>query len=250
MKPTDLVIPVAEKDYNKLPYVIEAARKHLDVETIHVIAPSPEMIEDKGVVLHRDDDVLPYDRNEVVNYRPSWVFQQMLKVFQDVTENDWFLVIDADIVIDQPLPLWTDKGKPILYLGRDQLHAPYFAFNERVLGFGKVYDYSFLSECTLYSKSLVREMLAFCNLTLDEFWAKVCEITHLGCKPADSELYGSYIVHEHPDLYEIRKIKATLGGRYAAHIWTDAEIQAEISSARCRCPGVHLISLHSWEGGI
>lgn len=245
----DMVIPAAPKDYNKLPYVIDAARKHFKISTIHVIAPTSaprDYIRFDNVVLHRDCEVLPYDRFEL-KYRPNWVFQQLLKVFQDVTEQDWFLVTDADIIANKAMPLWTSNGKPIFYLGRDQLHGPYFAFNELMLGFGKNHDWSFLSECVMYSKKLVREMLAFCNLTLDEFWKKTVEITCLGCKPADAELYGSYIMHAYPDLYEFRKVHAALGGRYKSHIWNEKEIKYEIDKATRE--GAHLTSIHSWEGG-
>ena len=244
--PVDLVLPAAVKDYSKLPRVIESVRRYTEVETIHIIAPEPEGIRNTWpkVVVHADADVLPYDREELP-FRPSWVFQQILKVFQDVTENDWFLVMDADIFAARPIPLWTEKGKPILYLGRDQRHGPYFSFNERILGFGKVHPWSFLSECTLYNKGLVREMLAHCGLTRDEFWERLLEITTVVCCPADAELYGSYVTHEHPDLYEIRHLNATLGGRYGS-LWSDEEIEAEIKRVQASCGGVHLISLHSW----
>jgi len=246
----DMVIPVAPKDLSKLPYVIESVRKYVDVCKIYIITPNPDAIKQQwsNMVVHSDAEVLPYDRYEI-QYRPNWVFQQMLKVFQNVTYNDWFLVMDADIIVNQCLPLWTDARKPILYLGRDQAHGPYFGFNEQVLGFGKVYPWSFLSEFTLYSKSLVREMLQFCGLTLDEFWEKLVHITTAVCCPADSELYGSYIVHEHPGLYDVQHLVSVLGGRYNSHIWLDDEIKKEIQGSQSRNPKAHLISLHSWGDG-
>jgi len=246
-QPTDLVIPTAPKDYNKVPFVVRQVRKHINIETVHVIAPTAG-IKCDGAVLHLDADVLPYDRDELP-HRPSWTFQQMLKVFQDVTDNDWFLVLDADIFPVRDIPLWNADGKPILYLGIDQYYQPYFAFNEEMLGFGKVHKWSFLSECTLYSKSLVRDMLAFCGLTLDEFWKKSIEIIDKGCRMADSELYGSYVYRERPDVYEIRHLKSKLGGRYGARGWSDSEIESEIEKTKRDDPGAHLMSLHSWEGG-
>ena len=245
-KPVDMIIPAAPKDYNKLPYVIGAACQFIEIETIHVIVPNTNDIGYSwdNVIFHNDDEILPYDRSRL-QWRPNWVFQQLLKMFQEVTQHDWFLVMDADIFAARPIPLWTEKGKPILYLGRDQRHGPYFSFNERILGFGKVHPWSFLSECTLYNKGLVREMLAHCGLTRDEFWERLLEITTVVCCPADAELYGSYVTHEHPDLYEIRHLNATLGGRYGG-LWSDEEIEAELKRVQASCGGVHLISLHSW----
>lgn len=249
-QPTDLVIPAAPKDYNKLPFVIDAVRKYVEVETIHVIVPQPLALEweREGVTIHADAHVLPYNRFQL-NYRPNWIFQQMLKVFQDVTENDWFLVMDADIFPNRKIPLWNDDGKPILYLGRDQFCGPYFTFNEEMLGFGKVHDWSFLSEFTLYSKTLVREMLNHCGLTLDQFWSKTVEITALGCRMADSELYGSWVFCERQNVYEIRKLEARLGGRYQSYIFSDDEIKAELKKVHSKYPNVDITSMHSWEGG-
>ena len=246
-QPVDCIIPAAPKDYNKLPYVVEAIRAHVQVETIHIVSPSPTGYDWPDVVEHRDSQVLPFDRSELP-YRPNWTYQQLIKLFQDVTGQDWYLVLDADIVVNKPLPLWAENGKPILYLGRDQNHGPYFEFNRKILGFGKVYDHSFLSECTLYSKRLVADMLAYCGLTLDGFWHKLIEIVSVGCCPAESELYGSYVYHEHPNLYDIQRIKSRLGGKYGSHVWTDEEIRKQLQEARRKDPDTHLISLHSWEG--
>lgn len=249
MKPVDCLIPAAPKDYSKLPYVVGGVREHVpEVETVHIVSPSPTGFEAEGVISHRDHEVLPYDRDELP-YRPNWTMQQMIKLFQDVTEHDWYLVVDADIVIDKRLPMWNEDGDPILYLARDQNHGAYFEFNQRVLGFGRVYDHSFLSECTFYNKGLVREMLDYAGLDLDGFWELLKE-TGVGFHPAESELYGSYVYHEHPDLYDIRQIKSRLGGKYNCHIWGDKEIRRYLEDARESDPDAYLISIHSWEGRI
>lgn len=247
--PVDLVIPAAPKDCNKLPYLIKSVRQHIEIETIHVITPEPGRITQTWprVRVHADADVLPYDPGELP-YRPNWIFQQILKVFQDITEHDWFLVMDADIIANNAIPLWTDEGKPIFNLGRNQFITAYFEFTMKMLGCSKVYAWSFLSECVLYSKQLVREMLAFCGLTLDGFWQKCVEVTGIHCHMADAELYGSYIVEEHPNLYDFRHLLTTLGGKYDGHVWSEAEIEAELAHVRERNPDAHLISIHSWAG--
>ena len=247
--PVDLIIPAAPKDYNKVKYVVRQAREHINLDTIHVVVPEPDKLQLglDDVIVHADSDVLPYDREEM-SFRPNWVFQQFVKLFQDVTANNWYLVLDADIFANKRLPLWNDS-KPILYLGRDQFYEPYFSFNQEMLGFGKVYNWSFLSECTLYSKALAREMLVHCGLTLDEFWTKAVEITARGCRMADSELYGSYVYRQHPDVYEIRKLATHLGGRYGSKKYTDGEIEQEVKKMKRDKPQVDIFSLHSWEGG-
>jgi hypothetical protein len=245
----DLVIPAAPKDYSKLPYVVASVREHVKcVDYIYIIVPSTIIVEQRWerVVWYSDDEVLSYDRS-LIRHRPSWVFAQMLKIFQDITKRDWFLAMDADVIINRPIPLWTDEGLPRFNLGRDQHCKPYFRFNELILGFGKVYPWSFISEFTLYNKGLVREMLDFCGLSLDGFWDKVVEFTTHTCYMAEEELYGSYIVHEHPGLYKIHRLVANVMGKHGSHVWTDDEITGGIAKTRQQRPDTHLISLHSWS---
>jgi len=249
-KMIDLVIPAAPKDYSKLPIIVRQARMHVaEITDVHIIAPTSENIPDiaSKVYLHHDSEVLPYIRTEL-SYRPSWVFQQYLKIFQNVTKRDWFLVIDADTFINHDLPMFTENEKPILYLGRDQYRDSYFNFNKKILKYGKVHTWSFLSECTLYNKVLVQVMLHDHGFTLDSFWHKTVDIASEDCCPADSELYGSYVYKEHPDLYELRHLNATLGGRYGSHIWTEQEIWDEVAAQQINEPDI--ISLHSWEGTV
>lgn len=246
-EPVDLIIPAAPKDYNKLPYVIDSVRKFIDVEAIHIIVPiAIPTRQYPGVVYHQDAHILQYDRLRL-RHRPNWIFQQLLKMFQDVTQHNWFLVMDADIIVCKPIPLWTKDNKPILNLGRDQYCKPYFEFNKEVLGFGRVFHQSFVSECTLYNKQLVRDMLRFCGLTRDGFWEKVVEITTATCHPCEPEFYGSYIMHEQPDVYELRHLATTFRGKHNRHVWTDKEIREAIQDIKKYYPKIHLIALHSWE---
>jgi hypothetical protein len=242
-------VPFAPKDYSKLPYFIAGVRENIDVETIHVITPDPTMITEQwpDVVFDADADVFPYDRRQL-RHRPNWCFQMIAKIFQDVTEHDWFVVMDGDIIANNTIPLWSDDGKPIFCLGRDRrAMGAYFNFNRKMLGYGQVYPRSFLTECVLYNKQLVRAMMRACGCdNLDDWWAKCVEITDRGCHIADAEFYGSYVVHDHPDVYEFRDIKTTLGGKYDLDGWTVEEIESHLQGMRTNNPGAHLISLHTW----
>lgn len=233
-----------------MPFLVEGVRQHMDIETIHVITPDPSAVPYSwpGVVFDADADVLPYDRNDL-RHRPSWCYQMIAKVFQDVTEHDWFVVMDGDIIPNNRIELWTEEGKPIFSLGRERRAMPaYFSFNKQMLGFGQVYEYSFLTECVLYSKHLVRGMRRFGGFeTMDEWWRKCAEVTDKKCHIADAELYGSYVHREHPGLYEYRHIQSTLGGRYGDAEWTTEEIETQLEHVRRANPDAHLISIHTWD---
>lgn len=246
----DAVIPAAPKDYNKIPHVLRSIDRYLpDVHTVHVITPDKMKATYSGrleVVSHADSEVLDFDRSRFA-WRPNWVYQQFLKLFQNVTESDWFIVLDADILFNRVISLF-EFGRPIMLLGRDQMHPPYFAFNQKVIGYGKIYPYSFLSECTLYSKAMIREMLETSGYeTVGEFLEWAAQIIGPDCCPAESELYGSYVFKKHPELYKVRHLRSSMQGRYGGHIWTEAEITALIDEMSKR-DDVDIYTMHTWEG--
>ena len=247
----DIFIPAAPKDYSKLPFIVEAARRHVRVRDIHVCVPTFDGVPhvNHSVSWHLDDVVMPYDKS-ALKYRPSWCYQQFLKMFQTVT-RDWYLVIDADTYMNRDIPLFAENGNPILWIATDQpMPVSYYNFNQQMLGYGRSYSKSFLSECTLYHRPYVRDMISLRADDLTEYWSAWVKIINGDCLPADAELYGTFMTHNYPDVYEIRQLLSSLGGRYDSHIWTEQEIMEEIESKRATDNAAHIFSLHSWEGKV
>lgn len=246
----EAIIPAAPKDYNKLPYVLRSIDAYLpEISMVHIISPEAQAITESErlkVVCHSDKEVLYFDRSRFA-WRPNWVYQQFLKLFQDVTESDLFLVLDSDILFNRPTSL-IDNGKPVFLLGRDQNFGPYFNFNMRMLGIGRTYDHSFLSECTLYSKTMIQEMVFHAGFsTALEFVNYAATIINVECMPAEAELYGSYVYRYYPEMYVFRHLRSSMQGRYGGHIWTDDEITALIDEMSKR-DDVDIYTMHTWEG--
>ena len=151
-KSYDIFIVSAEKDYNKLPYVIRAARENLRDFTgeMVVVTPTALPMSIEGVRVLRHEEVLPIDRTRFP-HRPNWTFQQFLKLFQHVTTSDSYLVIDADIIINRPLSM-LEGSTPLFYLGIDQLHPPYFDFMQKIVQLRRSYDYTFINEFMLMNR--------------------------------------------------------------------------------------------------
>jgi len=252
MKP-EVVIPAHPKDYSKLPYVIKALRDHVNIGNIHVICPDPWNLSLPDVALHADDEVLPFDKS-LFKYRPEWCYQQFLKLFGFVTEGDWFLVTDADIIVARDIPLVDPvDGFPILYKREGMDVDPYFEFNKAMIGYGELEarGSTFLSELTLYNKNMVYGMMGASGCkTVDEVLEKSAAIIGPDCFPAESVWYGHYIMRYHPYLYNVHALTSALGGQYASHVWTPEEIENEIKTKYVDCPGADLFSLHSWEGRV
>ncbi len=252
--PFETVIPCAPIDLNKLPYVVNALARCTDTCGVRIITPDPANIPLSAllgalpVTVYADEEVLDFDRTRF-QYRPNWIFQQFLKLFQNVTSTEWYLVIDADLIFVRHLDFF-DKVQPVMTLGNDQFHEPYFCFNQRMFGFGKTYPYSFLSECTLYNKHIVSNMLEYGGYNdKQDFLEKSAKAIDGGCYPADSELYGSYVYMIDPGIYTFRRISSALGGKYGNRPYTEKEIEDRIAEVT-RLGGADVLTVHSWEGAI
>ena len=102
MKNYDIVIVSHEKDFNNIKFIVEYSQKNLKFDSIHLILSERKeftdlelvkTLTDKPVFLHMESDVLKIDKTRI-NYRPNWIYQMMLKIFQNVTNNDDFFIHD------------------------------------------------------------------------------------------------------------------------------------------------------------
>lgn len=246
----DVLIPVAPKDEVKLPFVLDAIERCLTgIEQVHIVSPNGVKHEKRGawpIVYHRDDDVLPFDWNRVA-FRPTWIKQQMIKLFQAVTA-DWYLVIDADRFLNTPQALF-HGAQPILFLSTyDQNWPHYFEYSQKMIGVGRVYPHSFISECTLYNRDLITEMLTEAGLTIKEWLEKSAEIINVFCMPGESELYGNWLAAKHPDFYEFKVLRDERRGKEPFYHgeWTEDELRAYVADMRVRAD-VDMFTAHSWH---
>lgn len=213
----DIFLACAPKDFNKLPFVINAAAKNIRKwDKIYICIPKkipPEIlnkITGKYTIVY-DKDVLPIDRKGW-KFRPNWLFQQHLKLFQEVTQ-DWYLTLDCDTIINRPMDFY-ENGKPVYWKGQDQFYAPYFIFQALMIGLPKISDTSYIADMNFINRALINEMLDRNNYTRETFIAKSQEITTKYCHLGEPELYGSYCFKYYPDLYIEKFLKQkNCGGR-------------------------------------
>lgn len=129
MKNYDIVIVAHEKDFSNIKYIVEYSEKNLNFDSIHLILSERKEFEDfeklksltiRPIYHHKETDVLKVDKNRI-SHRPNWIYQMLLKMFQNVTLNDNFLVIEADCIILSKLNFF-NEDRTIIYLARDQYH--------------------------------------------------------------------------------------------------------------------------------
>lgn len=247
----ELVIPCAPKDEVKLTAVLASVEANLTgISAAHVITPNGVTVEGHysfPVYLHHDRDVVDFDPQRF-KFRPTWIYQQFLKLFQNVTATDWYLCLDADRFINRPLSLFEEET-PILFLSsRDQGYDFYFEYSKRMIGVGRVYGHSFLSECTLYHKALIREMLDRSGLNQQDFLARSADIIDATCCIGDAELYGNFVWSRYPDLYKPLILRDEIRGKYPEYHgeWTAYEIALYVEEMKCH-DDIDIFSAHSWH---
>lgn len=247
--PIDVFIPVAPKDEVKLPFVLDSLECNLsEIGTVHIVTPNGLKPLDKRrwpIVYHHDRDILDYDWSKM-KFRPTWIKQQFLKLFQTVT-SEWYLVIDADRMLNKPQLLFAG-AKPFLFLSsRDQNWPCYFEYTQIMLGIGRVYPHSFLSECTLYNRAVISEMLKRASLDIQGWLDKTAEITSALCTPGDAEIYGNFAAAVHPDMYEYKVLRDEIRGKYSQQgKWTADELRDYVKEMRAK-DDVDIFSAHSWH---
>lgn len=250
MEPFDIVIVSHEKDFNNIKFIIDQCEKNLTCESYHLILSERKPYEEidfiksitkKQIFIHKETDVLKIDKDRV-NHRPNWIYQMLLKMFQNVTKNDNYLIIESDCLILKPINFFED-GKTNIFLCRDQNHDPYFKFNN-ILGFGREYDHSFISEFIMYDKKLVNDMLFKANCkNPNDFLNIIYENVNQFCYPADYELYGNFIYKYHQDKINIKHLTYDFHGRESRikPFWDDNEIKTLITTSN-----KDVVSFHTW----
>jgi hypothetical protein len=162
-------------------------------------------------------------------------------MFQDVTLNDNFLVIESDCIILNPLEFFNEE-KTIFYLGRDHYHQPYYTFNQRLLGIGREYDHSFISEFLMYDKKVIKELLnkTNCN-TVEDFLELIYLYVDSESYPSDYDLYGNFYYIHYLDKFETKVLNFDMSGKNSNY-WSDEEIKQLIQTHQEK----DAISFHCW----
>ena len=247
--PFDVLVLAAPKDYVMLPFVLRGiARNVAGYTDVYLCTPTPVETLRLPVAVRPllDAHVLPVDRTRW-RYRPDWVCQQFLKLLQEATPNDLYLVVDADTIVSEPLPLF-EGGRPVWWTGLDQLCEAYFRFSRTMLGVDRVYDHTFIADLFFFSRALVEEMLASGGYTRESFVERSFAVIEEGCRPSEAELYMNYVYAHHPEAYVIRELRTAFVGKElddaGVEPWTRREIARTIRAMRRR--RLQTFSLHSW----
>lgn len=245
----DILVLAAPKDYLMLPFVLRAIERNLEgYDGVYLCTPTPLDVSTLPIPVHPllDMNVLEAEPRRW-RHRPNWVYQQFIKLFQEATPNDMYLVVDADVFVNAPLPMF-EGATPIWWTGIDQHHEPYFRFSEQMLGIGRAYAHSFIADMFFFSRSLVRDMLRYGGYSVDSFIEKSYAVISGDCYVSEAEMYMNYVYSRHPGAYIIRELRTAYRGRNhddpEESLWSPKEIRAAIQEFRET--DRQTFSLHSW----
>lgn len=157
----DVVIPAGRKDVARVGQCVDSlAFLDPQPDTVTVVTPDPLMVPSLGRVgvrVLRDADVFDFER---VGPQPNWVFQQFVKLFQDVTANDAYMTVDADLVFLKPFKVFAADGRPVFWrFPLATLYEGSFRFMEDAWGMGRVLPFSTVCHMMMFDKGITREML-------------------------------------------------------------------------------------------
>jgi len=253
MKPFDIFLVAAPKDYGKLPYVIKSIKDHVHgYENMYLTTPKelPKEfyipISNYPIHYRTDNVVLDFDPYNL-DFRKNWVFQQLLKLFQNETKNEWYFVCDTDVVLLKDLPLWEGEC-PIWYYGLEQYNEPYFRFSQKMFGYGRIASHTFIGDLFFFNKKLVSEMLNSGGYDKERFLDKCALITDRYCHPSEAELYMNYLSKVGMP-YTLKKIKTYTKPKIfkdpIKQAWTADEIESVINKGRTM--DVDAVAIHNWN---
>jgi hypothetical protein len=236
----DVLLTIHEKDFEKAEFSIESVKKYLKgYDKIHVITNKPFSYD--GVISHDENDVLPIDRSKL-KLKPTWIYQQLLKLFQNVTK-DWFLVIDSDSFLNKPLEMF-EEGKPKIFNGiYDVSQEGYFKFSEKYLNVHKAYPITFVCEIMLFNRQIINEIFYNAGYkSIEDILNLFYDKTDKEHFISEYELYGNYIEITRPEMY----VKKTIYGRHWGSPFKNYWTKELVRDFILKNPDSDIISTHTW----
>lgn len=254
----DIFLVCCDKDYNKIPYVLNSINENIKgFEGIWLCTPSKlttQELLDYNILKYKvhlttDREVLktqPYRWK----YRSNWIYQQFLKLFQNVTTNDYYFVVDCDTIINKPMELF-ESNKPIWRYGWEQNNPPYYKFNKVMFDFERECGHTWLCDMGFYNKNYTirnNGILKYYGYTIETFLEKTYQIINKMVYPSEADIYMGYIYKHYPDAYVYKHIKNKCDAKEHKNpldkVWENNEIEDHIY--KMKNTDYDIISIHSW----
>jgi hypothetical protein len=252
----DIVIKSHEKDYCKLKFNINSF-KYLNPQPSNIYIVSKDGYAPSGtdydniIKTIKDEEVVPFIDREKISYRKNWSWCNLISLFQNFTENDYYLDVQADNFFLKNIDLF-EEGKPILYNttnnpNNNWIWSPYFNFSKLIFYVDKVsIGSSYITEFILYNKNYTKMLLSEYsdfNSMMNFIYININSDSY----PADQEIYGNFIESKLKDKYKIKlNTPIILMGIESKNEIDEKFIEELISTAKIQNNEALALSYHSW----
>lgn len=252
----DVVIKSHQKDYCKLRININSFR-YLNPQPSNIYIVSKDGYVPSGtdydhiIKAIKDEDVTPFIDRDRISYRKNWTWCNLVSLFQNFTENDYYLDVQADNFFLKEVKLF-NGSIPIIYNTKNNpannnVWNPYFNFSRKIFGIDKIsLGNSYITEFILYRKNYTK-LLIHKYGTFDLMMEKIYESINSNSYPADQEIYGNYVESSLPKEYEIIfDTKLDLMGIETDSDISEKELLYSIEVTKIKKPEALALSYHSW----
>ena len=236
----DLIIPSHPKDYVKLQFCLNSCLEHLNPSPENIYVITPDGLGGSVATGIKDEDAIQINKATIKYRRSNWIYQQLVKLFQDFTENDLYLCVDSDLIFNRSIDIFKDDKPNFFVSDRDQHHEPYFNFMDLYFGLSRQVDHTFINDFMIFDKNICSEMIP----DKDHLALAINETMSDDCLLSEFETYGNYITKNHPNLYGSQLTKTKMYGRYSSEPWSGEEIKQIVDENRTE--DVDLFTIHSW----
>jgi hypothetical protein len=245
----DILITVAEKDFNKLRFVLSSIERNITgFDEVYCISnvKIPKNAKECWVNYVLDSEVLDFNFQRMtgtIKARQGWYKQQYIKLFQNVT-SDEYLVVDADVYFNKKIEI-IENGKPTFLFGTDQFHPPYFHFMKNMFDLERVYPFSFINELMYFKRGMIQHILS--SIKVNKYGFFELSVNELNKENnasgfSEYELYGNYVTKYFPTLYNYKYIKTYSTAK--KEVWSDQDIRKHI--AQFKYSDIDILKIHSW----
>lgn len=212
----DVVIPVANKDAHRVHSCVESLKfLKPKPDNVYVIIQDISMVSDLSAKIISEDDCFKFNRRGSVH---GWVFQQFLKLFQKVTENDTYLCVDSDTIFLKRMDVFGLFGELLFWKTHfdnrgDEL---YFEFMKRAIGQKRIVSHSAMCHFMMMNREVTGKIL-------DKFdslhpgtegskesrfydWALDNTDVNGNCAMSEWEMYCNFVLENYPRMYSWKTV--------------------------------------------
>lgn len=195
----DILILAAKKDFNNLKYLFDSlVYLKPSYNKVYCVCPEYPETQIEGIDYILEKDVLA---PRLPRTRSSWVYQQYIKLFQQITVDN-YLVIDADIILNKDVEIITENT-PNFLIGRTTINTPFFKWYKQMFELDRSFNESFISEIMFFDRKIINEMIP----DKEAFIEKSNSIITTDCFLSEYETYGNYVHTNHRAMYNYCSVK-------------------------------------------